>query len=78
MNEKQKSFQEELKSLLEKYSATISWTCGECSDTHGIYDEKMIIYSDNPDMNLLVVEGSYISASEVNHSLNTPIEVRQC
>lgn len=31
-------FLKELKALLEKYNACISWTCSEGSDTYGIYD----------------------------------------
>ena len=37
-------FKAELKSLLEKYEVEISWECGEGSDTHGIYGEKMVAY----------------------------------
>lgn len=37
-------FQKELKALLEKYNATISFTVDSGSDTHGLYDEKMVIY----------------------------------
>jgi len=41
-------FKAELKAVLVKYNATISACVGEGSDTHGIYDEHMIIYlSDN-------------------------------
>lgn len=34
----EKEFLRELRVLLEKYNASISWTCSECSDTLGIYD----------------------------------------
>lgn len=36
-----KEFLKELKDLLEKYNACISWTCGEGSDTYGIYDDHI-------------------------------------
>ena len=37
-------FQIELKALLAKYNATISANVGEGSDTHGIYDEHILVY----------------------------------
>lgn len=37
------SFKTELKNLLEKYDAAIEWSCGPCSDMHGIYDEQMSV-----------------------------------
>ena len=36
-------FLKELKALLDKYDASISFSVGSCSDTHGLYDEKMVI-----------------------------------
>lgn len=41
--EKDKQFLKELKELLEKYNACISWTCCDCSDTYGIYEQSMLI-----------------------------------
>lgn len=35
-------FRKELKVLLEKYNASIDFSCSDCSDTHGIYDAKMV------------------------------------
>lgn len=43
MTVKQKEFLKELHKLLLKYDASIYWTCDDCSDTYGIYDEKMVI-----------------------------------
>lgn len=37
------NFKMELKELLKKYNASISFSVGECSDTHGLYDEKMVL-----------------------------------
>jgi hypothetical protein len=37
------TFLQELKALLLKHNASISWRCGDASDTHGIYDEQMVI-----------------------------------
>lgn len=37
------NFKAELAALLEKYNATIGFSCGEGSDTFGLYDEKMVV-----------------------------------
>lgn len=36
-------FKEELKALLDKYGAMIYWSCGEGSDTYGIYDSHLMV-----------------------------------
>lgn len=43
MKQEHKQFLIELKELLEKYNASINWTCGDGSDTYGIYDDKMYV-----------------------------------
>lgn len=43
MDAKTKEFLGKLKALLAEYDASISWSCGPCSDTHGIYDECMTV-----------------------------------
>jgi len=36
-------FTRELQALLAKYDATIEFEVGDCSDTHGLYDERMAV-----------------------------------
>lgn len=36
-------FKQELKALLDKYGAMIYWSCGEGSDTYGIYDSHLMV-----------------------------------
>lgn len=43
MNVKQALFLQEFKELLLKYGADIGWTCDECSDTYGLYDDHLYI-----------------------------------
>lgn len=38
----------EFRALLEKYNVGISFSVDPCSDTHGLYDEKMVIYHQEP------------------------------
>lgn len=40
---KAKEFADKLQALLQEYNASIDWTCSDCSDLHGVYDEKMVI-----------------------------------
>ena len=57
------NFADELKALLEKYNASIDWTCGACSDLHGVYDMRMTVST--KDKVLLDIECSCISAYEI-------------
>lgn len=43
MTVKQALFLQEFKELLLKYEADIGWTCDECSDTYGLYDDHLYI-----------------------------------
>lgn len=36
-------FLSKLKDLMAEYGASISFTCGPCSDTHGLHDEAITI-----------------------------------
>ena len=47
MNNKE-SFQQEFKTLLEKYNVSIGFQVSECSDTYGLSGEKMIVYHTIP------------------------------
>ena len=63
-------FRSELKDLLAKYNASINFSVGSCSDTHGLYDEKMVV-SIRPDMksfkeiDILEVRGWSIAAGDI-------------
>lgn len=62
-------FRAELKDLLAKYNASICFSVGSCSDTHGLYDEKMVVSHTIPgtfnDIDLLEVDGWGISAGDI-------------
>jgi hypothetical protein len=36
----------ELAVLLEKHNASIEWYCDDCTDTHGIYGDGMVVTAD--------------------------------
>ena len=41
------AFKAELKALLKKYNAEIGFSLSDCSDTHGINGEKIVVSIDN-------------------------------
>ena len=43
MTIKQKEFLKEFRELLLKYNADIGWTCDDCSDTYGLYNDHLYI-----------------------------------
>jgi hypothetical protein len=57
-------FINELDVLLKKYNASIQWDCSQCSDTHGIYDERMIVINGKGET-LLDIAGGCISNYEI-------------
>ena len=71
LEEENNQFLKELGELLAKYNAGISFSVGEGSDIHGLYNEKMII-SRQPDPNswkdidIKVVDGWVIDSSDFN------------
>lgn len=64
------AFRKELKALLLKYNASISFSVDPTSDTHGLYDEKMKVFVCEPDSfhetDIIVVEGWQITAHDLN------------
>lgn len=58
-------FKKELLALMVKHNVDgISWTCGECSDLHGVYDEEMVIsFSDSTPS--IRIEGGCITPSDL-------------
>ena len=64
-------FLAELKALLSKYNASINFSVGSGSDTHGLYDEKMVVsIRPNPktfqEIDILEVHGWVIDAHEID------------
>lgn len=61
------NFKVELKELLERYNASISFSVGEGSDTHGLYDEKMIltVNEDSKEEEAEHINGWDVSAHEL-------------
>jgi len=64
-----KEFKRELKDLLTKYNAFISFNVGDGSDTYGLYNERMTIEHRIGDsrnyVTLLEVDGWVIDKSDI-------------
>lgn len=58
------SLRSELKELLKKYQATIMFECGECSDMHGIYDERIEVIDKNNKV-IITASGFSMDASDI-------------
>lgn len=64
MSANKEDFKKELKDLLSKYNATISFTCGGSSDTHGLYDDHLIIEIGQE--TVFESDGWYISSNSID------------
>ena len=68
-DEEIQQFRAELKALLTKYNTSIYFSVSSCSDTHGLYDEKMVIIHRVPgtfnDIDILEVDGWGINAGDI-------------
>lgn len=53
----------ELAALLEKYDAAIGFSCSDCSDTYGLYDERIIV-SIKDDI-IASADGWYLTSSDL-------------
>ena len=54
-------FKNKFSDLLKEYGAGISFDCSDCSDTHGIYDPKIVVTireSDNSRKKIVAIESN--------------------
>lgn len=47
--ERIKEFRNKFSDLLTEYGVGISFDCSDCSDTHGIYDPKIVVTIRDPE-----------------------------
>ena len=66
--ERLSGFKDELRALLEKYGASIDVGYADCSDTHGMYDERMEV-SFNHDRSVFRIADNWgLDASDLRQS----------
>ncbi len=61
----EKEFKKELKALLEKYNAVLSLDFDPCSDTYGMYGERMAVYFRDENKNVDLADGYCLDASDL-------------
>lgn len=67
MDNQTQQFLVELKDLLEKYKASVSWTCNPGSDLHGVSGEKMKLAIGETAVH---IHGDVVSPYEINELLS--------
>lgn len=55
----------ELADLLEKYNVRIVFTCGDNSDTHGLYNDHIAVQEKDTDVNVIVSDDWSLSARDL-------------
>ena len=58
-------FKKELKALLEKYNAVLSLEYDPCSDTYGMYDERMAVYFNDTKETIDLADGYCLEACDL-------------
>jgi Uri superfamily endonuclease len=48
--DKKDLFLQDLSDLLMRYNASIEFGCSDCSDTHGLYDERIEVWVDGKEV----------------------------
>lgn len=63
----QKEFLAKLKALLVEYQCSIGFTCSDGSDTHGLYDDHLIIdqKQDGKDVTFFETESWWLEHSNI-------------
>jgi hypothetical protein len=58
-------FKKELKALLKKYNAILSLDYADCSDTYGMYDERMTVHFRDANKTVDLADGYCLDASDL-------------
>lgn len=64
-------FEKELASLLEKYRACISFTCGENSDLTGVYDKRLVVTFASSSEESTLAEGYHLQYRDLQTQVRT-------
>lgn len=52
-----------LKNVLREHDLSIGFTCSDCSDTHGLYDDEIIVHQG--DTKIAGTESWWLTASDI-------------
>ncbi len=56
-----KDLKKDLLQLFMKYNVSIGFTCADCSDTYGLYDDHIVIQDNNSRENVLETDGWWLN-----------------
>ena len=51
--------------IIGKYDVSIGFTCGESSDTHGLYDDQVVIEDNKTGKNIVEAGDWWLSAEDL-------------
>lgn len=60
-----KQFKSELRQLLEKYNASIHFTCSDSSDTHGLHNDHIVIVDNKNEEFIVEADGWWLKPSDL-------------
>lgn len=63
--EKISQLKEELSLLLEKYNVNIVFTCGENSDTYGLYNDHISVREKSTNIDVISSDNWYLTANNL-------------
>lgn len=64
-NDDIKDLKKDLLQLFMKYNVSIGFTCADCSDTYGLYDDHIVIQDNNSRENVLETDGWWLNISHL-------------
>ena len=64
-DDKIKEFRKELSQLLDKYNVSIGFTCGENSDTHGLYNDYIVVRENGSGQNIVEADDWWLTKSDL-------------
>lgn len=64
-NDKIKEFKKELSQLLDKYNVSIGFTCAENSDTHGLYNDYIVVQENESGQNIVEADDWWLTKSDL-------------
>lgn len=59
-----KEFKKELLLLLDKYNVSIGFTCSDSSDTHGLYNDHIIVQENATRENIIEADGWWLTGND--------------
>lgn len=59
------NLKKDLLQLFMKYNISIGFSCADCSDTYGLYDDHIVIQENDSRKNVLETDGWWLGISDL-------------